>query len=154
MPAPTVSWYNVDNTAQETSWQIGTVDAGSPSQYKTFLIWNNRGGSSALSDMTGCTITTKDISGGDTGELVTGKWVRVRVDSMSETSFTEIGGTTTKAIKAGGSAPAGTIKGTNNDGTKANSAANFAQVTVYAQPSVTATAGNVDFLLRISYTFT
>ncbi|REK76297.1 hypothetical protein [Paenibacillus paeoniae] len=153
MAAPLISWYSSNNQSQVTQWQIGTVDAGSTSQDTTFLIWNNRGGNAVVSDAQGCTITTKDISGGDTGELVTERWIKVRVDSMSESSFTAIGGTTTKAIKAGGSAPAGIIRGTVNDGTIANAAANFAQVTAHATPSVTATAGNVDFLLRLSYTF-
>lgn len=151
--APQITWWKAGNTDPWTSWNIGTVDAGSTSGESVFLIWNNRGGSTAVSDAEGCTITTKDIAGGDTGEIVTDKWIQVRVETMGETTPTPIGGTTEKAIKAGGSAPAGTIKGTANDGTTANSAANFAQIVALAKPSVTATAGNVNFLLRLRYTF-
>jgi hypothetical protein len=153
MAQPQLSWWNLNNDTQRTSWNIGTVDAGSASSQDVFLIWNNRGGSTDLSDCLECTITTKDIAGGNTGELVTEKWIQVRVDTMGEVNFTAIGGDVTKAVKAGGNAPAGVIKGTANDGTKANSVENFAQVTLYAQPSATATAGNVDFLLRLSYTY-
>ncbi|GAA4881712.1 hypothetical protein GCM10023310_72170 [Paenibacillus vulneris] len=152
MPSPVVSWMDSTNTKQETIWPIGTVDAGSVSSDKTFLIWNNRGGTSAVSDMTTCSITTKDNAGGNTGELVLDKWIEVRVDTMSETTFTKIGGTTTKTIKAGGTSPAATIKGSTNDGTL-NALENFAQVTLHAAPLPTATAGNVDFLTRISYTY-
>ncbi|MBW7474080.1 hypothetical protein K0T92_04945 [Paenibacillus oenotherae] len=153
MPQPTISWFNATNTNEATSWQIGQVDAGSTSADRTFLIWNNRGGATELPDCSATTITTKDIAGGDTGELVVDKWIKARVDSMSETSFTAIGGTTTKAVKAGGTAPAGTIKGSINDGTIANSAANFAQVTFHATPTAIATAGSTDFLLRLTYTY-
>lgn len=148
-----ISWYKQDNINTWNNWAVGTVDAGSTSENSVFLIWNNRGGSTAISDAQGCTLTTKDVSGGDTGELVTDRWIWGRVDTMSETTFTQIGGSTTKSIKAGGTAPAGTIRGTANDGTIANSASNFAQVTLQARPSVTATAGNVSFLLRVQYTY-
>lgn len=153
MAAPLVSWYSADNLTQITSWGIGTVDAGSTSPDTTFLIWNNRGGAAAVSNMESCTITTKDSAGGDTGELVVDKWIQVRVDAMSETTFTAIGGTSTKSIKAGGTAGAGIIEGAINDGTVANAANNFAQVTLHAVPLATATAGNVDFLLRVAYTY-
>jgi len=149
-----ISWWKQDNLSQWANWAVGTVDAGSTSQNSIFLIWNNRGGSTAISNAESCTLTTKDVAGGDTGELVTDKWIWARVDTMGETStFAAIGGTSTKAIKAGGTAPAGTISGAANDGTVANAKNNFAQVTLQARPTVTATAGNVNFLLRLQYTF-
>jgi len=154
MPAPIISWYNVDNTSQVTQWQLGTIDAGTVSPDTTFLIWNNRGGSTAVSDATNCTITTKDIAGGNTGDLVVGKWIEVRVDTMGEANFTPIGGTSTKAVKAGGSAPAGTISGEINDGTKVNALNNYAQVTLHANVDPLAVAGNIDFLVRLSYQYT
>jgi hypothetical protein len=154
MPQPQISWYNIDNTSQVTQWLIGTIDAGTVSPDTTFLIWNNRGGPTAVSDATNCSITTKDIAGGNTGDLVEGKWVEVRVDTMGETEPTPIGGTTVKAVKAGGTAPAGTISGAANDGTKANSPNNFAQVTLHVNVNPLAVAGNIDFLLRLSYQYT
>lgn len=153
MASPLVSWYSADNITQISSWEIGTVDAGSTSPDITFLIWNNRAGVTLVSDMTSCTITTKDSAGGDTGELVVDKWIQVRVDTMSEGTFTAIGGTVAKSIKAGGTAGAGTIEGAINDGTMVGAPNNFAQVTLHAVPLATATAGNVDFLLRVAYTY-
>lgn len=151
MPAPIVSWYDASNTTQQTSWDIGTVDAGSVSADTQFLIWNNRGGASDVSDMTNCTITTKDSSGGDTGELVTDTWIEVQVDELGEQTFTPIGGTTTKEI--GNGITAGTISGVANDGTLANADANYCLLTVHANVPATATAGNYNFLLRVSYQY-
>ncbi|PYY28387.1 putative phage protein [Paenibacillus illinoisensis] len=136
-----------------TTWDVGTWDAGSVSTDTTLLIWNNRGGTTAVSDMINCTITTKDSAGGDTGELVVGRWIEVKVDSMNETTFTPVGGGTTKTIQGGGSAGAGTIKGTVNNGADTN-VTNYAKVTLHANVPTTATAGNVDFLTRVAYQFT
>lgn len=151
MAAPIVSWWNATNDVQQTSWDIGTVDAGSVSPDTQFLIWNNRGGTTAVSDMTNCTITTKDASGGDTGELVINRWIEVRVDELGETTFIPIGGTTTKQI--GNGITAGVISGAANDGTLANADANYCLITVHANVPATATAGNYNFLLRVSYQY-
>ncbi|MVP00796.1 hypothetical protein [Paenibacillus lutrae] len=151
MALPAVQWFNASNTTQVSTWDIGTVDAGSVSSDTVFYIWNNRGGSAAISDMINCTITTKDSSGGNTGEIITNKWIKVKVDSMNETTYTPIGGTDTKVIQAGASAGAGTIKGTANDGTVSNSVANYAKVSLHANVPTTATAGNFSFLTRVFY---
>lgn len=150
MAAPVVSWYNELNDTQETSWDLGVVDAGSTSPDKKFLIWNNRGGTANVSDMTNCTITTKDTSGGDTGDLVTGTWIEVLCDSKGDTAFTPVGGTTTHPIGANGTQ---TISGATNDGSTANSVNNFAEITVHANVPLLATAGTVDFVLRVSYQY-
>lgn len=159
MSAPQIIWYEPTNTTQETSWGLGVVDAGTSDENattKTFLIWNNRGGVTALSDMTNCTITTKDSAGGNTGELITNKWIQTKILSMAETVGTPIGGTTTKAIRAGGTvSTAGLIKGQINNGLLTGTGADcFAKVSVWAVIPNTATAGNVDFLLRVAYQFT
>lgn len=153
MPAPIVSWYNDLNTNQVTQWDIGTVDAGSISATFGVLIWNNRAGGSDVSDMTNCTITTKDAAGGNTGELVTDTWIEVRVDSLGESDFTAIGGTVTKDIRAKDpSVDAKSIKGTANSGDLADQA-NYAEVTLRANVPPTATAGLVNFLTRVSYQY-
>lgn len=153
MASPLVQWYDITNTTQKTEWQIGVVDAGSVSIDTTFLIWNNRGIGTDVSDMTNCTITTKDILGSNTGEVVMNKWIEARVDSMNETSFTPIGGTTTKIIQAGGTAGAGIIKGTANDGSL-GAVSNFAKVSLHANVPAVATAGSFTFLTRVAYQFT
>jgi len=154
MAAPIVSWYNAANDAQETSWDLGVVDAGSTSANKTFLIWNNRNGGTAVSDMTNCFVTTKDNAGGNTGELVEDQWIQVQVDSMGESSFTSIGGETTKNIEAGGPNTTGnqTIAGDVNNAALTDED-NFAEATFRADVDPLASAGTVDFLLRVSYQY-
>ena len=170
MAQPVVSWWARDNGSQQTKWEIGTIDAGSISQPLGVLIWNNRKiagvagtGDTDLSTMTNCTITTKDASGGDTGELVKNTWIEAKIDSMGELDFVhKIGGTATTPIQAGGntSNAGGTfspnlkeILGVKNDGTKTNSAGNYCEVSLRANIPATATAGNVDFLTRVAYQY-
>ena len=163
MPAPAVSWLKTDNVTTLSKWEIGTIDAGSSSPALGVLIWNNRGNANNdFSTMTNCTITTKDSSGGDSGELVLNTWIQVRVDSMGESSFTSIGGTATKVIQAGGNTvnSKGTfspgnkeILGVINDGSVGNSKGNYTQVTLQASVPATATAGNVNFLTRVAYQY-
>lgn len=153
MKQPLVQWYDVTNTSQQTEWQIGVVDAGSVSVDTTFLIWNNKGQSSDLPNMTNCTITTKDILGSNTGEVVVNKWIEARVDSMSESAFTPIGGNSVKIIQAGGNAGVGIISGTANDGS-IGASTNYAKVSLHANVPAQATAGSFTFLTRVTYQFT
>lgn len=153
MAAPIISWYKADNVTQVTTWDLGVVDAGTVSTDSTFLIWNNRGGSGAVSDMTNCTITTKDSGGGNTGELLLNKWIEAKL--LGDSTYTAVGGATTKAIKGGNSAPTGTISGAANDANTATTATQscYATVILHANVPPTATAGNVDFLTRIAYQY-
>jgi hypothetical protein len=153
MTAPSVSWYDRPATSALPNWSIGVVDAGTVSADMGITIWNNKGGSTALSDMQNCTITTKDAAGGNTGELVLNKWVEVKVDSLSETTFSAIGGVGTHPIQAKNQA-AGIISGAVNDGTRANAIGNYAEITVHANVPSNASAGTVNFKLRAAYQFT
>lgn len=154
MAAPIVQWFDATNTTEETTYPIGLVDAGSLSTDKAFLIWNNRGGATAVSDMTSCALTVKDSSGGDTGDIVLERWLEARVDSMGESAFTPIGGTTSKTIEAGGANTTGnaTIAGGTNSGDIA-AEDNHADVTMHANVPADATAGIVDFILRVEYQY-
>lgn len=154
MAAPIVKWYNAANDTEETSYDIGLVDAGALSSDKTFLIWNNRGGATEVSDMTSCRLTVKDSSGGDTGDLVLETWLEAQVDSMGETEFTPIGGTTSKTIEAGGDNTTGneTISGRTNSG-ELVAEDNYAEVTLHANIPANATAGLIDFILRVTYQY-
>lgn len=151
MPAPVVSWYDSANAVQQTEWALGTLDAGSTSADTQFLIWNNRGGVSAVSDMTGCAITTKDTSGGDTGDVVTGTWTQVRVDKLGEGVFTPVGGATTHVV--GNGVTAQTIAGAANDGTVANSNPNYTSVTLHLAIPANAAAGARSWLVRVQYSY-
>jgi hypothetical protein len=171
MAAPIVSWRVQNNSAVLNNWNIGTVDAGFTSDNISFLVWNNHNGSEDVSDMQNCVITTKDSSGGNTGEVVLNTWIEVRVDSLSEGSFTPIGGETTKTIRTNGSttnvngtftpnvaphAGSGTsydILGVLNDGTKLNSAGNFVEITARANVPSNAGAGSTNFRVRVAYQY-
>ncbi|AKE16159.1 hypothetical protein COM24_23370 [Bacillus toyonensis] len=162
MPAPQVNWRKQDNSGAVPSWNIGTIDAGTPSSDFGVLIWNNFAGTTDLSTMTNCTITTKDSAGGNTGELVTNKWVEVTVASAAETGRTPIGGNSTHPIQAGGNSTntdgtfspnANEILGVKNDGNKTNAKGNYAEVILRANVPGNATAGNVAFLTRVAYQY-
>lgn len=171
MPAPIVSWRAQDNLSTFASWPIGTVDAGTLSANISFLVWNNKGGASDVSDMQNCTITTKDNVGGDTGQVVIDKWVEVKVISMSESSFTPIGKNAPKTIRTTGSTTNGggtftpnvaphagegtsyDILGVLNDGSKVNAAGNFVEITSRASVPSNASAGTTNFKLRVAYQY-
>lgn len=97
---PKISWYE---ETQETSKEIttvvdyGTVEADFPSNEKVFYIWNNRNSNESVSKMEEVTFVTKDRNGG-TGDTVGSivqavkdNWLQVRVDTLSESSFTAVG---------------------------------------------------------------
>ena len=155
MSAPIVTWYNQANTAQLNNWTIGTVDAGTTSPDLQLLVWNNRGGATAVSDMTSCTITTKDSNGGDTGELVTNTWIQCKCVSTGDSTFTPIGGSnSTKAIKASGSTiSSGVISGAVNDGTYNNASNNYSELVLHATVPLTASAGSQNFYVRVAYQY-
>lgn len=171
MAAPIVSWRLQDNTDVFPNWPIGTVDAGTISSNVSFLVWNNFQGVSDVSDMQNCSITTKDNTGGNTGEVVLDRWIEVRNDSISEGTFTPVGGdvthtiqTTASTVNGGGTwtpnvaphAGEGTsydILGVANDGTKANSGGNFVEVTAHANVPSNAGAGTTNFRLRVAYQY-
>lgn len=153
MPSPIVSWYKHDNSAEVLNWDLSVVDAGTISPEYNFLIWNNRGGSSNVSDMTSCTITTKDVLGGNTGEVVENKWIEAKCISLAvpDTEFTPIGGTAEHPIGASGGVDNFVISGAANNGIKDNSLANFAEIVVRANVPALATSGQKNFLLRVIY---
>lgn len=151
MAAPIVSWYDAENTAQQTTWDTGVVDAGSVGPDTQFLIWNNRGGGTSVSDMESCVITTKDTQGGNTGDVVVERWVEVRVDELGEMSFTAIGGTVSHPF--GNGITPQVISGAANDGTLANADANYCLLTLHWAPLATATAGTRNWLTRAAYQY-
>lgn len=75
----------------------GTVEAGSDSNTKKFFIMNNRNGETDVPKMENVTFTTRDRQGGlgntpgSEVEAVKDSWFMVKVDSLGEASFTEVG---------------------------------------------------------------
>lgn len=175
---PLVSWYKETNqdTDQLTSWDIGVVDASEISPATTFLIWNNRKGTEDVPDMQNAVITTKDQNGGNTGELVEGKWIEVQLVGV-DAYFNPIGwdvNTNTAVswpIRAIGSTtnsdgtftpnvpPHDTtngevsILGVKNDGSVENAAGNFAKVSLRCNVPGNASSGLIQFRLRVSYQY-
>jgi len=154
---------------QATEWAIGTVDAGSPSEYSTFLVWNNWNYVEETAfDMTSCTLGTRTKDSGSyegVGQaVVQGMWVQARCLSGEDTEATPptaIGYNTQtesfveKAIKGWGEVGTQTIKGNINNGTynDGKTKGTFAEIQIRAYPDTEAPAGLHEFLLRVFYEF-
>ncbi len=150
---PQVSFYNEDNTTEITRWDIGEVNAGQESESKTILIWNNRGGATDRSHMEDTEITSlAGSSNFASHELVNDRWLYIRVDSMDEISPTAVGGESYKKAVAARGVGNGIVQGFANSGAL-DDAANYAKITKYVQPRQYASAGQHDFVVRVSYTF-
>lgn len=100
MTEPLLSWYEGTNaTTSEitTGVNFGRVDADTDSPHKIFYIWNNRNGTSDVSKMEEVTFTTRDrnYGVGDTVgnivEAVRDDWFRVKVNSLTEATWTTVG---------------------------------------------------------------
>lgn len=175
---PIVSWYWETNqdTDQVTRWDIGYVNASEVSPDFTFLIWNNRKGVVDVPDMQNAVITVKDELGGNTGELVEGQWIEVKVDQIDLDFFpigwdaitnTEV----SRPIKTLGSTtnsngtftpnvpphdtPNGevSILGVANDGTLQNSAGNVVKATMRCRVPGNAASGVINFRTRVRFQY-
>lgn len=176
MSQPSVQWRKRDNSEQFSQWAVGTVNAGESSAQTGFLVFNNYGGTIDLPDMEDVVVTTKGIGGVNTGAVVEGQWIKVKLDGVDNT-FSPIGydtataravthpiralgttvfnGVTSKPNVAPHTSPNGIVDilGVANDGTKANSAGNYAEITAYADVPGDALNGYNRFLLRATFKF-
>lgn len=152
MAQPIVTFYNEDNTAEVTSWDLGELNANSVSPSLKLNIWNNRAGTEDVSDMKEVSVTCLDGDLDYNGEVVVNQWMNVKMLDDSD-SFTPVGGTTTKSIKAAGQTD-NTIKGTANDGTLENSTDNFVPLEVKLIIPMNSTAGLHNFNFRCQYFYT
>lgn len=108
MAAPVVTFYEDDDATElnnSNPLDFGTVDAATTSDEIEFHIHNNKGGSSAVSDMENVRITevTKNgLSSGDGAangeEMVEDKWALVRSITNEEVTSTAVGGATTHTL--------------------------------------------------------
>jgi hypothetical protein len=163
MPQPIIGIYNADSTATVNSWPIGEVNANSESPTLEVVIWNNKGGSTAVSDMKDCSVTCLDGDGGNTSEMTVGKWMNVLVNSTADTDSTSgkkiyspIGGDDNRPLRAEGltSSDGNVIKGTVNDGTMKNATTNHCKAKFMVKPPFNATEGEHDFRIRIEGFYT
>lgn len=141
-----------------SNWDVGVIQANNESAVLSIIVWNNRSGSLAVSDLREANITALDVDGRAITDVVSDKWVRVNVPSVDgdATTFTPVGGTTAKGLRADGllSTDGFTIKGTANDGTLANSKANYCTCNLKARVPAGASAGIRDWKMRINGYFT
>ena len=153
MAAPSITIVN-DADVTVASWDSGTVQANTDSAILKIHIWNNRGGSSALSDLKDASITTLDIDGGSSSDVVAGKWVQVNCACVdgSETVWQAVGGTTVKFIRADSlnASDGYVIRGTTNDGTFSNSKANYSTCRLKVHVPLNATPGTKTWKTRLN----
>ena len=153
MPAPSITVVN-DVDAAISNWDCGTVQANFDSPILEIKIWNNRGGSNALSDLKDVSITTLDIDGGASTDVVAGKWVQVNAPEIDGdlTTWTAIGGTTTKQLRADGllASDGAVIRGVANDGTYANSKVNYCTLRLKAHVPLNAQPGGKTWKTRLN----
>ena len=162
MAAPVVKFYDESGTNEITSWPLGEVDAGSETAHLRFTVWNNKGGESDVSHMKNVRVTTVNESGGETGDVVQGKWVHVKINPPQND--------TSEGIRVGGNSMANQaqvyaagvdyategyiIKGTANDGVKAHSTENYALIEAWVAVPANANEGEKPFIVRVPYSYT
>ena len=156
MAAPSITVVNASTNTTQTNWSVGVVKANNDSSVLQILIWNNKGGSNALSDLRDVTITSLDTDGGAASDPVANKWLKVNAPEMQEvaSAWTAVGGTTTKMIRADGlaSTDGNVIKGTANDGNASTAAskANYATINLKVSVPISATPNTYNFKTRIN----
>ena len=157
MAAPSITVVDTSDRTV-TNWDAGVVQANNESAVLTILVWNNRGGSVALSDLKEANITSLDTDGRAVTDIITGKWIRVNVPSIdgNTTTYTPVGGATVKNIRADGlgATDGYVLKGTANDGIAANSRNNYSTVNLKIKIPSGVTAGIRDYKIRINGYFT
>lgn len=162
-------------------YDFGTVNANTDSPELHAHLWNNFGGAEAVPNMTDCTLTTKDMTSGNTGDVVVGKWLSVCVLSAggvatNPADYHAIGGTEgvelgtagsgvighQHPIKAAGLVTAGAggtaitgdvITGNINTGIITD-IVNFADLKMKAHVPMNAFAGSTDFIIRADFKYT
>lgn len=157
MPAPSLTV--VDSSDRTvTNWDNGVVQANSEGAILSLIVWNNRGGAVALSDLKEANITALDVDGRAITEVVTNKWVRVNVPSIdgSTNVWTPVGGSIAKSLRADGVDPTDgfVIKGEANDGSLENSKNNYCTVNLKTKVPAGVEAGIRDWKMRIQGYFT
>lgn len=154
---PQIAVYDATNTNLVGSWDIGTLKAQIPSDIFTINIWNNKGGITTVSDLKDAYLMVLD-SNGDTAndDVAKDKWIQVNepsVDGNGDT-WTAIGGTLGKDVRANAGVTENAIKGTANDGIAANSPSNVATVNLRAVAPPNANDGSKLFKVRLNGYFT
>lgn len=162
-----VSWWGFVNDANEaegieelTMWNAGTLVAGEESAEKKFIIWNNKGGSQDVPNMSSCELRTVDSDGGLSSPLVKDRWVKVSFPIGAEPF--PIGSKWVESKQdydpvsitiQGTNTSAGMIEGKANDGTMdtLGNEKNYAKFEAILAPPETAGAGLTQAKFRVEY---
>lgn len=150
---PLIGLYDSTNTTTVSTWDVGTIKAQTPTEPKTINIWNNKSGSTDVSDLKEPEIAVFDSNGltADT-DVPRDKWVQVNVPSVdgNTTTFTPIGGAVTKMVRANNNVSTEyIIKGTANDGDPISYPQNVATVSFRLEAPINSTPGDKTFKIRI-----
>jgi hypothetical protein len=157
MAGPSIALYDSTHTNLVSTWAVGTVKAQTPSAVLTVNIWNNKGGTVDLSDLKDCTIAVYDSTGNTANDDVAkDKWVEINVPSVdgTTTTWTAIGGTTVKSIRANGSTTDFSISGAKNDGTETGATTNFSTVNLRINAPINSVPGSKSFKVRLTGYYT
>lgn len=183
MAAPIVAFYDSTGTNPVTEWNIGDLDANAESSIFKVTLWNNKGGSTAVSSMKRVKMNVVNPQGGDqdllwdslTGDLVVDgngvaipqskgplaeNWVHTRINyggSDDSEGWVPIGGQTYVDIAAGGidvSQEGYIISGSANSGSVSTDVENFASIDLKMVVPLDAEGGIKHFKERVTYAFT
>lgn len=154
---PQVSIYDSTNSELVSTWELGTLKAQKPSDVLTLNIWNNKGGVVTVSDLKETYIMVLDAVG-DTAndDVARDKWVQINVPSIDgdTETWTPIGGTVGKDLKANSGVVGNTISGIANDGIAANSLENVCTVNLKVVAPANSNVGNHYFKIRLIASYT
>jgi hypothetical protein len=154
---PVISIYNADNTAYQTTWDVGIIRAQQPSNILTINIWNNFNGATDVSDLREPIISVLDSNGltSDT-PVPKDKWVQVNVPSVDgdNSTWTPIGGTTTKMLRANGNVTEDIIKGTTNNADPILYPQNVCTTNLRIKAPLNSLPGDFTFKIRLTAYFT
>ena len=158
---PVITLMNSDNTSAVDTWNVGTVQAQTPSAPLIVNIWNNKGNNTEdHSDLKECTLSVLDANGNTAvGDVARDKWVQCKMNGESDSQYIAIGGsdpnTVTALVKANdASVEVGTIKGTRNDGVATNSTGNVATVYFRINAPINSIPGTKTFKIRLTGYYT
>ena len=154
---PMIALYNEDHTELVSTWNAGTVKADEPSEVLTVNIWNNKGGTSDVSDLKDCVISVYDDNGSTQVEDVAkDMWVQINVESIdgSQEEWTKIGGESSKYIRANDDSITDfTIKGVKNNGT-VSATSNYCTARFQIVAPINSNPGTKVFKIRLTGYYT
>ena len=154
---PLIGIFDETNTAIQATWNVGIVKAQAPSAELTINIWNNKTGTVDVSDLRDPMLAVLDSNGLTANTPVPqDKWVQVNVESVdgNTTTWTPIGGTTTKLLRANDGVTEDVIKGTINNGDPLLYPQNVCTAKLRIVAPLNSIPGNFTFKIRLTGYYT